>query len=494
MDPKDFDDILKDKLENLESSSSPMPDWDRMERELDSHKDQVFDEQVKRKLEQLTVNQFAPADWSTLYELISTRLRRKKSILISKSVELSILFLLFFSFSQMGWFDEYEDDVFYADSFVKPTQSEKETHLKTQVSESNLNSNQDETFIETSENNKSISIDRNTKFVAQVIDVRENNNEQLLTEEKANPQNFNPTFNSEGLIPLQDEAMSSILNVQAITSTTKKIENLDVDDSVLKNQYAMSFKQDLVTPVLNLKVNDQDKKASVVFFTDAGVDLAVANIESSLRNDASRNVNSSDKSTNKLYPVINLNAGAKFNKATVSTGIEYQSISYDPAVSHVAGELSSILRETEIETLNYDVLSIPLTFSWNIFSRKKWDVRVNTGLVSNIILNVDVTANQTLTSGNRITVVDEKNIDYSGFPLAINKGVFDDNTFIADQNAVSPYYFQSRTGFQVERRINQKTSVISNVNYNYQLPTLDTEKQDNISSFSLGLAVRKYFG
>ena len=73
MNLNDFDDILKQKLNDIPTEHA-MPDWDRMSKELDedSVKDQIFDEQVNRKLQQLNVHHFARPNWNGLYELITT--------------------------------------------------------------------------------------------------------------------------------------------------------------------------------------------------------------------------------------------------------------------------------------------------------------------------------------------------------------------------------------------------------------------------------------
>ncbi len=498
MDHKDFDEILKDKLKGLESSSSITPDWERMERDLDSQKDKIFDEQVKRKLDQLTVSNFAPADWSTLYELITARIKRKRTVLTSKSLELSILLLLLFSFSQLGWFNEYKKDIHYADSFGTPLLNTKADQLQSPFNEKDISTS---LVVE----------DENSETTKQVINntISENTiieNTPLysaaVVEKQSSTQasNFNKTLNSGGLITedvFQDESLRKIFSSNSLTEENQGLLIQDVETSFLDNSIAFinpntnNLERNLQLPLIPI---DDESSSKSKFFVEAGADIAYASIESALRNSSIRNINNLENATNKLFPTFSISGGMNFDKGTVNTGLEYQTISYAPAVSHVSGELSSILKETEIESISYNVASVPLSVSWDFLKFKSWNFRVNTGFITNIITNVNIKANQTLTSGTRITYVDEGSIDYSNFPLAFNSGILDDTVVESPETSSSPFYFQSRTGLQIEKRINRNTSIISNLNYNYQLPISESPIQDKINSYSVGLSIRKYLG
>ncbi len=502
MDPKDFDDILKQKLKGFESSSNATPDWDRMERDLDSQKDQVFDEQVKRKLSQLSVNSFSSSNWSKLYDLISTKLLRKRTVLLSKSLEIATLLILIFSLGQLGWLNEFKKDVHYADSFAESIKKVIEPGLDVKVIKELEGLNTDSNNLL----NKSLTLqiptqNNSTNLIASVKEVSNSNITNNYEKELINQENSNITLNSGGIFDFTELDRNTILNVSSSKEIFAEVDQNRlhglVDDKVLEVQNMNLLAIHNVVPEKELKIQgvvEETNFSKHRFFIDFETNLAIANIESALRNLPSRNKNA-DISTNKLYPVISSKIGMRHKNGTVSTGVEYQSISYNPAVSHVSGELSSILTETQIESVNYNIVSIPLTFSWNILGGKKWDLRLNTGLVTNLITNVDLIANQTLTSGGgtRITKIDNENVDYSAFPLAINNGIFDDN-FNQKIETPSPYFFQTRTGLQIERNVSRNTSIISNFNFNYQLPILDLGVQDNINSYSIGIAVRKYFG
>jgi hypothetical protein len=186
-------------------------------------------------------------------------------------------------------------------------------------------------------------------------------------------------------------------------------------------------------------------------------------------------------------------SGVEFEKASINTGIEFQRISYNPAVSYISGQLSENITTTNIEELKYDVVSIPLNISWNLFTIKNWDLQVNTGLISNVISNVYISADQTIQNGDRITYVEKDNINYSNIPVPFNNGILDEpaNEYSA---TFSPYYFQTRTGVQLKRSLNSNTSILANFNYNYQLPLINQEGRDNFNTYSIGLSVRKYLG
>ncbi len=493
MDPKDFDNIFKRKIDSLKEQSIGTPDWERMERDLDSIKDQVFDEQIKRKLEQLTVSSYGSSNWSTLYNLINTRLMRKRAVWKSKALELTFLCAFLFTLSHLGWFSEYNQDIHYASSIQQST-IEQENSQEQAIDKHNTTlpentSLQSSLSFEVTESRENLEELNSNIFAAASIETS-----TPIIDETIALDETNLSLTTGGLVSdaeLQDaKSLSSILSSKDNQKLSFDDEIAVFADSELKNASTIVLENDFIlnTKSLNLPPVRIPSHKKNRFFAEAGMDLAYARVESALRNTSARNTPALDNSTNKLYPVGYFNLGYEFDKGTVSTGLEYQNISYSPAVSHISGQLSSTIKETEIKNIEYHVVSIPLQFTWDLFRIKSWNFKLNTGIITNTIAKVKVSASQVLITGDRETIVDEGKINLSDFPYDFSAGILDEPA------GINSFFFHTRTGIQLERKLNRSTSILSNINYNYQLPILNTPSKDQINTFTVGLTVRKYLG
>ena len=500
MDPKDFDNILKQKLESLSNDSAPFSDWSRMERELevDSQKDQIFDEQVKRKLEQLSVSKYASSNWSMLYQVVNNRIQRKRAVLISKATELAFLGLFFFAIGQLGWFDSYKDEVYFADSFEKAEQQQNPSTFD--GSQQNIASS----AIESPENIALNKVQIQRSNIASASEISSNSN--IATASLAN----NTITSRENIIvgELSRKAIESIASLNSESVEIELFEDAEIL-SLEKSKVAISSLEKLnVLPFDQSDFvslgSDQGLASAIILeegarkarvFADAGFDLSYASIESALRMSNSRNATKTQEVTNKLYPVAFLNAGVEFNKVVINSGVEFQSIAYAPNVSHLSGEVSRTVTVTDIDELKYDIISVPLNVAWKVLSYKTWDLSLNTGIVGNLIARTNYSIKQEKINGDRVTAIAPDDVDISVLP-PLPTGYFDEpqNTPRISSLLSGPQnYVQSRTGIQVSKKLTRNTSIIANMNYNYQLPLLKSAVQDGINSYTIGLSVRRYF-
>jgi len=489
MDPKDFDKILKSKLEGLNSTSTPVPNWDRMEHDLDvdSQKDQIFDEQVKRKLEQLTVSKYASSNWSTLYQLVNNRIIKKRAVLFSKAAEFSIFALFLLGFSQLGWFDEYKDQVHFASSFEQ-TEQEKPFDVSQQGKEELASAKRVQN--ESALNNEEV-IASAESFAILDLDSNSTSNEKATVSAVSTVQEYQVPVvaKTESLNIIQAKTSHVASHILPAMKTAVAEEKIEIQ----KPQLLFAANKNDFSPVT---LDSELKKKKTRFYAEVGVDMAYASINSALRSSGSRNDVEIQKTTNKLYPVSYLKTGVDLGAISVNTGIEYQSIAYDPNVIHLSGEVSGIITNSDIYEISYDVVSVPLNIAWKLASYKTWDFKLNTGVVSNFITNTNYSISQQKSSGERVTVVASNDVDFSVLP-PLPAGYFDEprnERNVSSLLYASKSYFQSRAGIEVSKKLNQKTSIIANMNYNYQLPSFNAGAQDAINNYTIGLSVRRYLG
>lgn len=510
MDPKDFDEILKQKLGELKDSPIPAPDWSRMERDLDSHKDQVFDEQIKRKLEQLDVSRYSKSNWNNLYDLINTRILRKRAVLKSKALELSVLCLLLFTISNMGWLKPEDKTLYAVAKTPKLIVNEKPTN--TIIALVDENSVQDSEVNPVTTAHEIIESTNDNLIVEEIVEQESSFEDVALVQNIAVAElqsSTTPDFSSEITLMPQpigedNERLTTESSLFALNDSGIKGHHIDdivshsfaearMIDELLGNpeliQDPLAINQEIKLPIITPSSTNSKPK----YYLEAGVDLTYNEIESALRTVSSRNLVATKSSTNVLYPTVFVESGIELPKLTLSTGVEYQKFSYNPVFSHISGQLSDILTQTEIKELEYNVVSVPVSVSWDLLNYKDWALKLNTGIVSNFITNLSITAKQTLRSGSRITHVNSNEIDYSDIPVALNSGFFDE-PINESGTGRSSYYFQSRTGFQISKKLNAQTSIIANMDYNYQLPISVSDIQDTINSYSIGLSVRRFIG
>ena len=513
MDPKNFDNILKEKLNGISSASSSMPDWSRMEKELelDSNKDQIFDEQVKRKLDQVKVTSFSKSNWNTLYQLINTRILRKKAVFISKAFELSIFALLFLTAGNLGLFNqENQTNILYAFETSIPTEiiipaeiySEEiineESIISAPLIEPILESN---TLIQVSNEDKR-SIKSNAKIsndnfqIARAIHDHKNllETKDLLEATKIDSESFK---NSS----IASYSSKSDFTVAALIDVAPAVEESEIDHLKLDfSSINSSISTELLAqaPVIALLEKKKQK-----WFITGGLQTNNNFIKSGFRESIARtraggsNIDV-EKEISALSYGVNSTIGYRTKSADFSTGIEYNQVSYNPSIVLKTGSLSTDILETNIREITYDIVSVPLNMDWNIFKVKTWKAQINTGIVTSILTKTQQSINQNLVTSRGVEMVAEEKIDLSPLKYNFSGGIFDAPSNSETKNLSRSVFVRAKVGVGISKQVTPSVSIFGNLNYLYHIPTNSSNSvldlNDRINSVSFGIGVKKFIG
>ena len=527
MDHKEFDDILKNKLNQLASDKNFMPDWDRMNQQIeeDSLKDQAFDEQIKRKLDQINVSRFSPNSWNTLYELIDRRIKNKQRVFVSKSLEVSVLFLLIFTMNNLG--------IFQQNTILKPNQStvtpiyaevltpsiQKEidlthgvtTDMETVVSESNsalipteILPNEVEASLLQKESTISVSsVIYSPTYESKAPIINQDNSSSVaeLRNSSINPMDISLPNNdshsenislelvteqeTEDIIEMKEKAFKKLMPlVDANELESRAIYNV----ALIEKPIIRKTKQD--------KINYSD------FHVSAKVSYQFNSIESKLNKSLINKRGPSDVNSNYSYikksanPAYEIQLAYELGRLSISSGINYQKVSYNPSIVVTTGNLTEKYRETTVESVGYEFIGVPLNLNAKLFKLNSWKVELQAGIIANILLKSKQQFQQNIVTGNRVTKVPASNMDLTALDYDFNEGILDAPSLNEDKSIINNLFYRANTGLSISKKVAPNTSIFGNINYLFQLPYLNssTENLDQINTYSVGFGVKQFLG
>ncbi len=508
MNLNDFDDILKQKLKDI-SVHHAAPDWDRMSKELDedSVKDQIFDEQINRKLQQLKVHQFAKPNWTGLYTLIERRIQNKRRVIINKTFEVSLVLLLFFTAFNIGF--QSQQNIPSSDDHLN--QSSPSFYAQS----------------ETLKNDKS-----NIALVTNPSEDQQSLSESLVNDQKSSKANTRLTYQSTPLATLNlsmvDDASISAVQGTALNTqewnqqlhqdhTVK--ENLlvnhidDIPDEIMAKAFAKDFPT-LQLDHLELHALESDvainhsavlglqKVSSPNWFIAASTGINLNHIESALykwidQNDDSFHRNSDGHQSpyrSSYNSQVALRFGYALGKIEISSGINYQQVDYDVDLTTTDFNLSS-KTETHFSNIKYDFLSIPLELSVPIYSQNAWKARIHAGAFVNLLLNTQNSVEQRIKRGSQLYEAYQEDVDLSYLDYDFPTGYFSDEDRHGKSHMFSEYArYKALFGLSLSKRIRANTEIFGRTDFLYQLPStsLLNKNIDLINAVSFNIGIKKY--
>jgi len=110
---KEFDEILKEKLNQI--SQTNRMDWEGFSDKLDKEfiQEKEFDELISKALSSRKSTRPTNSHWQLLKEKLELQERRINSIYISKSIELALIFLVFFFIHSFGLLKSPNTESYY---------------------------------------------------------------------------------------------------------------------------------------------------------------------------------------------------------------------------------------------------------------------------------------------------------------------------------------------------------------------------------------------
>lgn len=367
MKDKEFDSILKSKLEGKQSSLNP-DHWSKMESSLDQLfpeeelEEKAFDQEISDKLKQVNTS-YKESHWLSLEKRMAISNAMKTQIFVTKISEISIILLLIFTFFNLHLDQKYNQRTIAEDYATHESEGDLNSHfnsdniLATASLPNYFEKNNSEFSVETS----SINEPEPFEVVKPVI------SEQLFQEKLIINSNQNSLKKPDEIVN-RDNTLASI--TQTPTIKPLLIENkFNVDLPSIANSK--------ITPL-------KDKTKKSVWYLNAY---------------ASTDINFINSPFDKIfvapaYTIQSLGSSAgisisnKRGKVEIEAGLAYSTKSYTPGLTE-----EKIVYFAEGSATNtfdhilFNILSVPLNLKIHHLESEKWSFFSSLGITSNLIIN-----------------------------------------------------------------------------------------------------------
>ncbi|HMQ06204.1 MAG TPA: hypothetical protein PKC30_02830 [Saprospiraceae bacterium] len=445
MDNKNFDYIIKSKLEEL-GTLPKSADWDRFEKKLEAEdynqkENQAFDEEIARKTKNFHVD-FNDTHWQILKARLEKEELHLTSIYFSKIVEAATVFLIIFTF-----FNTFHPQVFQMDSEKSQMIPEVALNLENFSGivtqdlidipnpKEKLVWESPYTTVKSAEQITAISTLKPIQIPLQVIN--DSDITQILA---AIPKTSNSYPVYENIIDFNSDQ-------EKVRTTHLLVENIPSADMSISTDAAHLT----LSPVQNKKLVEY---ASLTFHASPTVNIVNSPIDYINKIDA--------YSTEALGYELGIGYAYRKNKVAMQTGILYARKSYQPKViDETTGSFFTSYQQTRFQNIQFDVLSIPLSFHYHFLQQKTWSFYGFSGLSFNLVGLTSYGLKQ-----NGETIQDPERffatLRSSSSVLAskeFNNGILEGGDFIEN------LYITLDFGFGIERWFMKNTSI-------YVAPTL----------------------
>lgn len=447
MSDKGFDDIIKDRLDGMQSGFDPSH-WTAFEQMLDgiggddiSLSEEAFDKQVR---EAVNINMYngLSENWTSLEERLELEQKRRRKLVITKGAELLILFLLVFSF----W--HYSIDKAPINELRK-----QDIVMKNQMAPS------------------------------------------VLSESKPSPiktksliDNPNELYESkyEGVLAsVEHELKDEQINTDSKTHVISKMRQ-DLDISILPREYfglssrheeKTSLDQEIVFQN-TAKIISLPTKLSKVWGQQKLIKLPSKNVDKRLWLSAFSNINMDiiDKPYDEVYQQLSglfavmgwsagMGIGIDYGRFELTTGLSFRRLDYKPSkIKERSGSFRIGFQESSLDRIKLDVISLPIAIQVNYLKRPKLELYAAIGGTVNSVAATDYTVQvEEISSGLRPKPVPSESAENSSRlgDKDFSKGIFQggslhDNTFIT-----------ADIGLGLQYSLNDKISLYAEPNFSF---------------------------
>lgn len=506
MDQKDFDNILRTKLGQLKESAKMSPDWDRMQKEIleDSLKNQNFDAQIKSKLSEIKATHYNPKNWSLLFDLIDKRIKNKQAVLSYKLIELSLILLLAFTSFNLGILENSGNNK--DDKFKNPVQIAAVIQDDARQNNTALldTSNEMEDRIQQTEFNTLTKSTRKVTQSRKLTSVTRLNSLSIANTsiERETAVNFLSIASNQlnGQLVKKDETLDDRFSFGVASSINKESTSRDSRKNISSTYLPET---ELATFALNERtiVDDNLVTSNIsAWFVSLQAGYQFNQIQSHVyksivENRGGSNLNFGAAVKESINAAVAVEIGKNIGAFDISVGTGYQDVQYNPALNLTTGNITSRYTETSVESIGYQMLSIPVNLRWKTFKWGSWTTSLQGSLISTLLLRSEQKVNQKLIQGDRISHVAQSNIDYTTLDYEFTQGLSDEPVTIPN-GILNNYFMRGSFGGEISKKIALGTSIFGAYNYIFNLP-VKSEKfrsSDQIRSQYFGIGVRKYIG
>ncbi|MBK9254305.1 MAG: hypothetical protein IPM42_02330 [Saprospiraceae bacterium] len=517
---KNFDDILRSKLNELSAQNTP-GDWSSFEHLLDAENDfqdlendMEFDAKVQESVEYYAVP-YSSGHWNYMKEVLETLLKRKLKIYTVKSFEFCAVLLILFTIYNLSELRQnripenkplllaYDSGEYTSENAFSDTDKRIQSGTeKPDFKHGKLN----QTIVNRTKNHIAIS-----------------SREEILT--KAQPEN------------LSQEQIVQVNQSQVIDSNTiahfdfAEFENeIAMDSKIILNnsdQEVESF-QDVRSKLLDISSLNKDfytLKLASIFDHQISADSIIACllnrqismaeedpvllqleplghnedfVRSSFGIYYSADVNLINTPFDKVYSVASYNKEA-FNNSygfnlsfrknywSWDAGLKYTTLKYRPQlIKEQHNQIADNFFETSLDEIAYNILSLPAGIKLHMVKNKSWDAYLSLGSTLNLITDAEYEITTKIKQGrnaSRSLDTDLRLIDEKKFtPGYFENGSFKDN-----------YFVTAGFGFGIEKTLYQRSSLYLQSQYNRHLISADIgigPNKDKIHTLSLQIGAR----
>ena len=447
MENKNFDDIIKSKLQELEDMPATS-DWDVFEEMYDEElagSEAAFDRSIADKVENYNIA-FNSSHWALMKEKLEREEFIRTSIYFSKIAEAGIVFLLLFTFLNLFPSLNYQQ---VKRSFAS---IEKSVNPAVKTLAPTLSSSDDETTFKTSQLNRA-------ERIQAIVTNDKRSFVDIKTIETKNPEALSIVHTIEK----SNSAASnkSILEIPDIVSEFSELENEKMEFYRVpsKNVGSRSKGESYLSASFSPTVNIVNSPANYILHTDP-------------------------YTVDALGFETGLGYSFRMNKFEIGTGITYAKKSYQPQIlNQLSGGFTEGYSERTLQNISFDLISVPFSLSYHMLSGDDFSLYASAGTSFNFITNAGYRVNQ---NGQIIESLDRIQETRRAAEREYTQGIFQggsihDNLFIS-----------------LDISIGLETKLLDNLNI-FFAPTLRQHigiagigpNQDHVHSFGLNIGLKK---
>ena len=375
MKNKNFENIIKHKLAGMTSNTSSS-DWEEFEHLLDDDQamDQLLDDKVASEMLNMR-SSYKPEHWIRLTSNLALQKERINNIIGYKMIELSMILLLLLSANTYFEHLDIKNNYNSAQAYAALT-STKLNNAERVVAPNTLSDNPSSIDIETLSSGTSITSLQNG----------ENKSLKIIQNDKTNLHNivYQPSHNysTDQYVQIEPESLNSIEN------TTNEAQNTRIEgisDLVNTAVDALSYERDTpdnsldyILPAIIIPTHSTDSKKWMTAYIGLDNNLINSPFDIVYREKG--------YDTYGLGYTIGTEVSIQNNKAEFGIGLAYSSRSYDPRyIGETYGSTTSNYFETGLEHIDFDILTLPVSFRYAFIQQPKWAIDISVGASANVI-------------------------------------------------------------------------------------------------------------
>lgn len=482
MKEKEFDDIIKSKLNRFVPEDSSAGAWENFETSRQGasmSSDEDFDQIIKSKIIEVRT-EYRPIHWRHIKNQLKLIQERKNTIYISKSLELIAITLIVFTF--IHW-------AHYIDVLEIKNKPATSIEFASETGSFNANSSQIGTIAQAAvakNNSNLVTSNKDQKVPFSKSATRQFNTNQLLANDPSiKPEEGAPIQNTQPIATrFNDKPLISNLHKPGVK--IKHEAPLIPDPVFAMNEVSQIARimptiwseQPLIIPLSIIKTSSIPK-TSLSGYVSADVNLINTPFDK-IYSKASYNKEAINHS-------FGLSVSKKFGSLESELGLGYAQRTYQPEkISEVFNAKENSYSEVSFNKISYDIATLPFSIKYHFINKSKWSAYMMANITLNMVMNAEY----------GIKKVEVYSRPASGLRYEPDPRL-DEKPFIggllAGDRVKDDYFISAGFGFGIEKVVFKNTSVFLQPSYHRHILADDIgigPNKDKIHTSSLQFGVK----